>query len=389
MLRKVLPIYLIIFIDVLGFTFLIPLLPALGRTFHAAPLVMGLLISTTALCATVSSPFWGKLSDRIGRKRVLVASQGFSFAGYFLLAVAGSVPVLFLSRAIEGLGGGNLGVAQSYIVDSVDPADREKALAWAAAAFGLGFVLGPLMSGQLLRIGLSAPFWAATGLEALNIVLTLAFLPRTKPHDAERADLRRVLATVKLPPVLNALVRQFLYIFAYTYFFTIFSLYLQRALHQDPSDSSLLLGLAGAIGAAAQLLLADRLSKRLGKFRLSEAMFALSLVAYALLGFVSSIGWFVALLVLWAIPGAILQPTLNAIIADRTPEDERGAVLGFADSLNNASIILAPALAAAVLTANVRFIGIAPALCALAAFVVGLAGQKRQAARRTSPQAVT
>jgi DHA1 family tetracycline resistance protein-like MFS transporter len=380
MLRRVLPIYLIIFIDVLGFTFLIPLLPALASKFHASSVTMGLLISTTAACAAISSPFWGKLSDRAGRRIVLVASQGFSLVGYLLLAVAGSVPVLFVSRAIEGLGGGNLGVAQSYIVDSVREDQREKALAWGAAAFGLGFVIGPVMSGLLARGGLSVPFWVATGFEALNIVLTVLMLPKTRPHD-EATDLSGVFATVRRPAIVNVLVRQFLYIFSYTYFFTVFALYLQKALHVGASGSSLLLGLAGATGALAQVVLADRLSKRFGTFVLSESMFGVSLVAYALLGFVTNVWWFVAVLVVWAIPGAILLPTMNALIAERAPEDQRGAVLGFADSLNNASMIVAPAAGAAVVSANVHWVGLLPAACALTAIVLGLTGgAKRPAA---------
>ncbi len=379
MLRNVLPIYLVIFIDVVGFTFLIPLLPALAQRYGATPFTMGLLVSTTALCAALSSPVWGKLSDRLGRKAVLMSSQGFSLAGYFLLAIASSVPVLFVSRAIEGFGGGNLGVAQSYIVDVVAEEQREKALAWGAAAFGFGFVAGPLASGFLLRLGLSVPFWVATGLEAVNMLLTFLMLRGSKPRAQAAGDLSRLAAALKNPGLLNVMTRQLLFIFSYTYFFTIFGLYVANELHRDAATASALLGVAGAVGAGAQIFLADRLSRRLGTLALSEWMFALSLVAYVLLGFVSDVRSFAALLVVWAIPGAILQPTMTTLLAERAPEDQRGAVLGLADSLDNASLIAAPAIGSAILSADARLIGVVPALCALAALLLGFAAKRRSA----------
>ena len=181
------------------------------------------------------------------------------------------------------------------------------------------------------------------------------------------------------------MARQLLFIFSYTYFFTIFGLYVARQLHRDAATASLLLGVAGAVGAAAQIFLADRLSRRLGKFALSQWMFGLSLVAYVLLGFVAGIWAFAALIVLWAIPGAILQPTMTALLAERAPEDQRGAILGLADSLDNASLIAAPAFGSVILSAEPRLIGVLPALCALGALLLGFAQGRREASALRRP----
>jgi MFS transporter, DHA1 family, tetracycline resistance protein len=134
---------------VLGFTILIPLLPFVAKHFGAPDAVAGSLITTSALCATLSSPLWGRLSDVAGRKRALLGSQAASFGGYLVLAFAGNLEVLFLSRIIEGLGGGSLGVATAYISDVTSEELRPQALAYASAAFGAGFIAGPVLGGAL------------------------------------------------------------------------------------------------------------------------------------------------------------------------------------------------------------------------------------------------
>ncbi len=376
--REVFPLYAIVFIDVIGFTFLIPLLPALGRRFSGSTFEMGLLISTTALCATLSSPGWGYLSDRIGRKRVLLSSQWFTLGGYLLIALAGSLPVLFLSRVIAGLGGGNLGVAQSYIVDVVQSRDRQRALAWGTAAFGLGFVVGPLLSGLLLKFGLNVPFWFATVLEAINILFTF-FVLREAPRQSRGGAQRRSLFEALLNrSMLSLMARQFLYIFAFTYFFTLFGLYLDRELHVDSTGASLFLAAAGGVGAAMLILGVDRLARRFGDLGLSQIAFASAFAAYALVVFVTSLPVFAVMLVFWAASGAALRPTLTKLIAEAAPAGRRGAILGFADSLSNASMIFAPAIGSAIIALNPRFSGIVPAVCVAAGFVLGASRPKQR-----------
>jgi MFS family permease len=371
------PLYTIVFIDVLGYTFLIPLLPALQKHFAAPSYMMGALISVTAACATISSPLWGYLSDKVGRKSVLMSSQGFTLGGYVLIALAGNIPMLFASRIVAGLGGGNLGVAQSYIVDVVREDQRERALAWGTAAFGLGFVVGPVLSGLLLKFGLSAPFWAAAALEAINVVFTLFFLPRSQPQ-ASSEHRRGLLHEFVRRPMLSLLTQQFLYIFSFTYFFTCFGLYLDRQLRVGASGAAFLLGAAGAVGAAVLIFGVDPLSKRFGAVALTQAAFLVAFVSYALLGFVTSLGLFAVMLVLWAASGSALRPTLSKLIADKAPGERRGAVLGFADSLNNLSMIFAPAMASTIVGLNPRLSGIIPALCAAGGFVVGALARRTE-----------
>jgi predicted MFS family arabinose efflux permease len=306
-----------------------------------------------------------------------MSSQCFTLAGYVLIAVAWNVPILFISRVIAGLGGGNLGVAQSYIVDVVDEGDRPKALAWATAAFGLGFVVGPIISGLMIGLGFDAPFWGASAFEAINLVFTAIVLRDAPPHRSTGPLPRGLFAALTDRAMLNLMARQFLYIFAFTYFFTIFGFYLDRRLHVDARGASLFLGAAGAIGAATLVFAIHRLSDRFGDFRLSEAAFVAAFVTYALLGFVSTPATFLLVLVLWAASGSALRPALNKLIADAAPPHRRGAILGFADALSNASMIFAPAVGSAILEIDPRLSGVVPAICAAAGFMLGLFRTRR------------
>jgi len=377
--RTLIPIYITVFLDVLGLTILIPLLPALAQKLHSSPAIMGVALSVTAVFATLSSPLWGRLSDKVSRKTVLQISQCFSLVGFALLALTNTLLLLFIARAIEGLGGGNLGVAQSFIADETKPEQREKAFAFGAAAFGIGFVIGPTLAGQLLRIDLSVPFWVAAALQGANLIVTHFFLEKTKAKDSDKVDFKSILGELKKRPMVNLMGRQFLYIFSFTYFFTIFSLYLQRELHMPPETSSLFLAVAGGVGALVQIFAMDRLHKRFGDYLLSQGAFALGFVAFAAMFFIGhSVFIFVAILVIWAISGSALRPTLNKLIADHAPEEERGAILGFADSLNNFSMIIAPAAGGVILGVSPIAIGILPAIAIAGAFMLGLIGHDQK-----------
>jgi DHA1 family tetracycline resistance protein-like MFS transporter len=309
----------------------------------------------TALCATLSSPLWGALSDRFGRKPALLGSQVASFAAYLLLAFANGLPLLYLSRAIEGLGGGNLGVANSYIAD-------------AAAAFGAGFIVGPIVGGALAHYGVTVPFFVAAGFQALNFVFTTAFLPQTRGRSAPAFDARELRAAFARPGIASVLAREFLYIFAVTYFFTIVSLYLARVLGAGPEATSFLLGIAGAVGAAVQIGCVAPLARRFGPPRVTLGAFALGIAAYLIFGFVHELTTFVAALVMWAASGSLLRPLLSARIVDVAPAGERGTLLGISSALDNFALIFAPAIGSAIVGSAPELTGIVPAVALVAGF---------------------
>ncbi|MHB8196751.1 MAG: MFS transporter, partial [Vulcanimicrobiaceae bacterium] len=174
MLTKLLPILGITFVDILGFSMLIPMLPYFATHFGASPETVGLLFATFSLCQLGAGPLWGALSDRIGRKRVLIVSQAGATVGWAMLAFAPSLAWVFIARIVEGVSGGNIGVTQAYVADLVEAKDRARAFGYIGAAFGAAMIFGPLGGGLLFaRYGFTAPFLAASALQLLTLLLTI------------------------------------------------------------------------------------------------------------------------------------------------------------------------------------------------------------------------
>ena len=261
--------------DTLGYTLMIPLLPVVAQQYGAPDTVVGSLLSIPAFCSMLAAPVWGKLSDRIGRKNVIVAAQVLSLAGYLVLALSHSLALVFLSRIVSGLGGGSLGSVEGLIADVTTEKQRDRAYAMYGAVFGMAFVIGPVASGALAGFGIGLPFFIAAALELVNIVFTLRFLPQPKRFRTG-SSIRDSLRAISERPVRRLLVCHFLFIFAVVSFLANFALYLDRILRLDVSASSGLLASAGAIGGVA-LLVSTPLARSIGDRRMSYLGLTLSL----------------------------------------------------------------------------------------------------------------
>jgi predicted MFS family arabinose efflux permease len=381
------PIYGVTLVDVLGTMIMVPLLPYVAQHYGAGGFTVGLILTTSAVATTVAAPIWGSVSDRLGRKRIVLISQLVSLAGYLALATASSLAMLFVARAIAGFGGGNLGVTQSYIADVTAERDRDRAYALFGVLFGVGIVLGPVLGGFLIRFGFGVPFAVAAGIELLTIALTLRFLPsRHAAHAAPNANLRRAALTVLRDARIRSLVvRHLLFIFAVTYFFTIFGLYLKRVLNYGPEMTSSLLAGAGAVGGVALVIVVGPLTRRFGDAAVAQVGLALSVPAYLLMTSGGGIGVFAAALAAWAVGAACVEPTLTALLSKAAPLRTRGGIMGFNDAANSIALILGPALGGEVIDLSPRLAGIVPALAVLIACGLGFVGHPGGRARRSHP----
>src|SRR5438876_3482065 len=230
MTRPLLVIFLTIFVNLIGFGIIIPLLPFYAETFGASPLVIGLLFAVFSVCQLVAAPALGDLSDRYGRRPVLIFSLAGTVLSFVMLALAHTVTMLFLARVVDGLSGGNISTARAYVADVTEPDDRARAYGVIGAAFGLGFILGPAISGLLARVSYTAPIWAAAAITLAATIVAWLWLPETvhRAHAGVGNPFRYLPGLLGRPIVRRILAIDFVYWLAFSIFTTTFALYAQR-----------------------------------------------------------------------------------------------------------------------------------------------------------------
>jgi MFS family permease len=357
-----LAIFLIVAVDVLGLTIMIPLLPFYAEKMGASATEVGLLIGIYAACQLFSGPMLGRLSDHMGRKPLLLVSQAGTFVGFVITAFAPSLWILFLARAIDGCTAGNLSLAQAYISDVTRPEDRAKSFGIIGIAFGLGFLIGPAISGLLAKWDYRYPIFAAAALSATSILTTYLLLPSVTPGGARagagpsgpggrRLSLIQWGAYVEYfrQPALATKLWQFLsFAFGFSMFIAGMPLVLERRLTWagrpfGPEQVGYTWAFAGLLGICLQGPALGKLVKRFGERALNRAGFMGYVGGYALLAFCHSIPM-LALATLVTSIGGLVRPTLTSLITQAAPREEQGVVLGLTQSLNSVALIIAPPL---------------------------------------------
>src|SRR5213079_2154614 len=252
--RPLLIIFLTIFVNLIGFGIIIPLLPFYAETFGASPVVIGLLFAVFSLCQLAAAPALGDLSDRYGRRPILVFSLAGTVVSFVMLAVAHSIAMLFAARIVDGLSGGNISTARAYVADITGPQDRARAYGLFGAAFGLGFILGPAISGILARVSYTAPIWAAAAITLVAMVVAWAWLPETvhRAHAGAGNPFRYLPELLARPLVRRVLAIDFVYWFAFAIFQTTFALFAARRFGFDAARTGWFFAGFGILGAVIQ-----------------------------------------------------------------------------------------------------------------------------------------
>jgi MFS transporter, DHA1 family, tetracycline resistance protein len=355
MKSPLLPIFLTVFVDVLGLTLILPLLPYYAKDYGGTDLQAGLLTSVYAAAMFVSGPMLGRISDRVGRKPVLLVSQFGTLVGWLILAAATNLEMLFVGRIIAGLTAGNLSIAQAYISDVTKPdAERTQAFGFFGMAFGMGFLLGPGIT-ALLTSALSdhpdklfkykPPTLAAAGLSLLAIVLTATLLPARKPVASSG---RRAAAFGRFftrAPARRRLLQFFAFSLSFSALTGGLGLYLQHQFHYEVHQAGMIFGLSGLIGAFVQGGLLRRLVKKLGEERLALVGLATMAAGYFLLGAAHEVAFLLVLVVFGSLGAAVVRPSLTTLITKSVDEEEQGAVLGVSQSLGSLAQVASPAAA--------------------------------------------
>ena len=344
MTRPLLIIFLTIFVNLVGFGIIIPLLPFYAETFGASPLVVGLLFAIFSLCQLLAAPALGDLSDRYGRRPVLIFSLLGTVVSFVMLAVAHSVAMLFAARIVDGLSGGNISTARAYVADVTEPKDRARAYGLIGAAFGLGFILGPAISGVLAPISYTAPIWAAAAVTLVATLMACFWLPETV-HRARAGvgnPFRYLPELVQRPLVRRVLAIDFVYWFAFATFQTTFALFAARRFQFDAARTGYFFAGFGILGAIIQGGFIRPIVARIGDkttFMLGLTFGAIGLIAAAL---APSVPLFAVALVPMAFGIGFGHPTMASLVSRVARVDEQGRVQGAASAVESLGRTMGP-----------------------------------------------
>lgn len=344
-----------VFIDMVGYGMIVPLLPFLVRERSESALLVGLLSSLYALMQLLLAPVLGALSDRAGRRPVLVGCVLGASVAYALLALAaaaGSLPLIFAAVALGGAAGASIPTAQAYIADRTVPEERTKGLGLVGAAFGLGLMLGPALGGLLSIYGLAAPALVAAALALLNGLLALLALPESlPPARRSRQPLRlgnvagRAAEAIALPELRLLLVAIVLLNLAFSGLQSNFPLYSSVRFGWGPVDNGIFFAFVGVCAVLTQGVLIGRVQPRLGEPALVVG--GLALMAAALAGTAAApAGWALYPLVgLMALGTGLAIPSITSLVSRRSGEGRQGAAMGGVQALLSMALIIGPALA--------------------------------------------
>ena len=371
-----LPIFLVVLVDVLGFTIVYPLLPFYAEHFGASPLVATTLVSVYALCSLFSTPVIGRLSDQYGRRRLLLISQAGTCAGFLVLGFSNALWMVFLGRVLDGLTAGNLSIAQAYISDHTEPQNRAKAFGIIGIAFGIGFFFGPTMAGWLGGKGHEyVPFVIAACLSAGSMICTYTLLEPGVPAAPEGVapgavgpaasaasaapvapggkrpavfDLSTYLEYFKRPGLGSLYLQFFLFAFSFSAFMSGFALFAERRFttadgHAWTSrEVSFMFAYTGFLGIILQGGILGRLVKRVGEPRLAIAGFLSAATAYVMLGFTVTLALLLVAATISAFGNGVLRPVITSEITQGVGRHEQGVAIGISGSLNSLAMTVAP-----------------------------------------------
>ncbi len=357
-------IFLIIFVNMLGFGIILPLLPYYVESMGAGAITIGLLSATYSLFQLLAAPILGELSDKIGRRPILIFSLIGTTISFILLGVANTILILFIARILDGISGGNISTAQAYIADITSKENRTQGMGVMMAAFSLGFILGPALGGILSVYGYAVPAYVAAVVSLIATLLTIFFLPESlglKKVDDQPAKKLKKLFNLKdfydaltHPHVGTALTITFMVTLAFSLMQGTFAIFSEHTLHLTAKDVGYLFAFLGLIGVIMQLFFLKRITTWLSERKAVVTSIVLMSLSLMLLALANSTLMLYMAISLLAIGNSISGPILAGIISKLTPENEQGNMMGTSQSVGSFARLIGPVIGTGVYS----FIGV-------------------------------
>jgi MFS transporter, DHA1 family, tetracycline resistance protein len=357
-LSPLLILFLAVFIDMVGFGIVVPVLPLYAERFGASPVATGLLLAVYSGMGFIFSPVVGALSDRIGRRSILLLSTVGQATGFFIMGAATTLLWLFIARMIDGIFGANVSATQAYVADLTPPQDRARALGSLGAVYGLGFICGPLMGGVLSQISLAAPFYFAGSLAAINAVLIFFILPESLPVE-DRSELDRdtfitVFREGRGRVIVPLMAAYFFMMAGFSILTAFFAIFTEDRFGYNASANGYIFAGVGVISAVVQGALIGRLIKNFAEKRIAitgVALLACSMFALPLVQTVSTLLLVGAGI---AVGNALIHPTMNGLVSRAANRYWQGRVLGVMQACASLGRFFGPLIGGWLLAFNPR-----------------------------------
>jgi MFS transporter, DHA1 family, tetracycline resistance protein len=372
-------LFSVIVVDLIGFGIVVPILPFWAERFGADGSTLGLLLASHAAMQLLGAPLWGRLSDRIGRRPVMLITIAGTAVSLLLLGLAQSLLQLFLARLLSGLFAANISVATAYLTDVTDEVDRTKWMGMIGASFAVGFTLGPPLGGLLARLSDSAPMEFAAGLAGINFLWAWLRLREPEQHAVrETGGLTNRFDVLRQPEVARLCLVYFLFTFAVTQLETTFALFMAHRFGYDELGVALVMLAMAIVMGGIQGGGMKRLAARFQERRLVLAGLVLMTLAFAAMPLPGSVAWLMLPLALAAIGRALAQPPMMSLVSLFSDEGSRGIVLGVFQSSASAARVVGPVVAGLLYDADAAFPYFAAAALTGIAFVLARAVRERK-----------
>lgn len=336
-------------IDLLGFGIIIPLLPLYAEDFDATPFTIGLLFASYSLAQFLFSPIWGRVSDRVGRRPVMLVTIAGSAVGSLLVGLAGSMVMLFVGRIIDGMSGASVAVARATVADVASPTERPRLMGLLGAAFGIGFVIGPAIGALAALFGPSVPFFVAAGLSVVNLAMAAARLPETRPvNGVDSVSRTGQTISSHSSTVVRLVILTFIGITAFSAFEATFALLADDRLAITEAGVALVFAALGVVLVGTQGGLVGPLTGRLGESGTIRLGLALNTVGFVVIATAGGWATLAPGLVLLALGQGLLTPTLSSAVAGAATSERAGTALGFQQSAGGLARVAGPVLGGAL-----------------------------------------